>query len=156
MLIGAGARRRSARQALDLPSDEGVNLGRLFTGRCCRNYCFSNFVDRGRQFQRRSIHSRGPARVATGAGSNRDTCCRRSGHRSVKARWQLLTHSGHFEPVGMTFPHSCHDPGSGASGLLEQFHLRKLKHFNVIYWILYWAARHIGDLDLFRFAGRLG
>lgn len=31
MLIGVGFRRRSARQAVDLPCDGGVNLGRLFT-----------------------------------------------------------------------------------------------------------------------------
>jgi hypothetical protein len=31
MLIGAGSRRRSASQAIDLPSGGGVNLGRLFT-----------------------------------------------------------------------------------------------------------------------------
>jgi hypothetical protein len=29
--IGVGFRRRSASQAIDLQSDEGVNLGRLFT-----------------------------------------------------------------------------------------------------------------------------
>jgi hypothetical protein len=29
--IGVGSRRRSASQAIDLPSDGGVNLGRLFT-----------------------------------------------------------------------------------------------------------------------------
>src|SRR5712671_5409793 len=31
MLIGVGSRRRSASQAIDLPSDGGDNLGRLFT-----------------------------------------------------------------------------------------------------------------------------
>src|ERR1700730_3132749 len=31
MLIGVGSRRRSASQAIDRPSDGGVNLGRLFT-----------------------------------------------------------------------------------------------------------------------------
>jgi hypothetical protein len=31
MLIGVGSRRRSAGQAIDLPNDRGVNLGRLFT-----------------------------------------------------------------------------------------------------------------------------
>ena len=31
MLIGVGSRRRSASQAIDLPSDGGVNLERLFT-----------------------------------------------------------------------------------------------------------------------------
>jgi hypothetical protein len=31
LLIGVGSRRRSASQAIDLPSDGGVNLGRLFT-----------------------------------------------------------------------------------------------------------------------------
>ena len=31
LLIGVGSRCRSARQAVDLPSDGGVNLGRLFT-----------------------------------------------------------------------------------------------------------------------------
>ena len=31
MLIGMGSRRRSASQAIDLPSDGGVNLERLFT-----------------------------------------------------------------------------------------------------------------------------
>jgi hypothetical protein len=32
VLIGVGSRRRSAAQAIDLPSDGGGNLGRLFTG----------------------------------------------------------------------------------------------------------------------------
>src|SRR5258705_3137219 len=32
MLIGVGSRRRSASQAIDLPSNGGVNLGRLVTG----------------------------------------------------------------------------------------------------------------------------
>ena len=31
VLIGVGSRRRSASQAIDLPSDGGVNFGRLFT-----------------------------------------------------------------------------------------------------------------------------
>ena len=31
LLIGLGSRRRSASQAIDLPSGEGVTLGRLFT-----------------------------------------------------------------------------------------------------------------------------
>jgi hypothetical protein len=31
VLIGVGSRRRSAGQAIDLPNDRGVNLGRLFT-----------------------------------------------------------------------------------------------------------------------------
>jgi hypothetical protein len=31
VLIGVGSRRRSASQAIDLPSDGGGNLGRLFT-----------------------------------------------------------------------------------------------------------------------------
>ena len=31
LLIGVGSRRRSASQAIDLPSDGGVNFGRLFT-----------------------------------------------------------------------------------------------------------------------------
>ena len=31
VLIGVGSRRRSASQAIDLPGDGGVNLGRLFT-----------------------------------------------------------------------------------------------------------------------------
>jgi hypothetical protein len=33
VLIGVGSRRRSASQAIDLPSDGGGNLGRLFTAR---------------------------------------------------------------------------------------------------------------------------
>jgi hypothetical protein len=33
VLIGMGSRRRSASQAIDLPSDRGVNFERLFT--CC-------------------------------------------------------------------------------------------------------------------------
>jgi hypothetical protein len=33
MLIGMGSRRRSASQAIDLPSDGGVNFERLFTVR---------------------------------------------------------------------------------------------------------------------------
>jgi hypothetical protein len=33
VLIGVGSRRRSASQAIDLPSDGGVNLGRLFTSK---------------------------------------------------------------------------------------------------------------------------
>jgi hypothetical protein len=32
VLIGMGSRRRSASQAIDLPSDGGVNFERLFTG----------------------------------------------------------------------------------------------------------------------------
>ena len=32
VLIGAGSGRRSAREAIDLSNDEGVTLGRLFTG----------------------------------------------------------------------------------------------------------------------------
>jgi hypothetical protein len=31
----------------------------------CRNYCFSRFMDRGRQLQRRSVHGRDHTRVAT-------------------------------------------------------------------------------------------
>jgi hypothetical protein len=31
LLIGAGSRRRSASQAIDLPSGGGVNIGRFFT-----------------------------------------------------------------------------------------------------------------------------
>jgi hypothetical protein len=31
LLIGVGSRRRSTSQAIDLPSDGGVNLERLFT-----------------------------------------------------------------------------------------------------------------------------
>jgi hypothetical protein len=43
MLIGVGSRRRSASQANDLPSDGGVNLGRLFTADLPRSLFHSQF-----------------------------------------------------------------------------------------------------------------
>ena len=44
LLIGMGSRRRSASQAIDLPSDGGVNFERLFTG-IFHTVIFRNITD---------------------------------------------------------------------------------------------------------------